>query len=160
MAKNSLRNLRDQLRAARSELGPLKDMSLPENWEENSLFFGCKDSNLRIVTQGLFPIIGKVKTLGTHPIFLLKRISNIAFDFCPNSTQSYNASTSRCIPKGTRLLHSVRLKETDKNSYILEKYTFKLVPNNIVVGPDNFRGIVPEDAIQRGLNNMGGGTDD
>jgi len=164
MAKNSLRTLKDQFSGILSELGTLKDMSLPENWEENSLFTGCKDSALRIVTQELFPKIGKWGTLAspknTHPVFLLKRNSNFAYNFCPMSSKTYNSTTSRCVPKGTRLLHSVRATVTDKDSYILEEYSFKLVENNLVVGPKNFFGTVHKDDIQGVVNNMGGGPDE
>ena len=158
MAKNSLRNLRDQLSEAFSLPDP--DPALPNNWDDNWLFTDCKDSNLRIVTQGLFPRIGKEKAptpKNTHPVFLLNRIPNLGYNSCPCSSQEYN-SRAPFIPKGTQLAHSVSGRATDKNSYILESYTFKIVANNIVVSSENFIGIVPEGTIQGRASNMGGGA--
>lgn len=152
MAQNSSRNLKDQLAALLSDSGDLPDYSLPEMWRENTLFIRCKDVTLSEITKGRFPGLSNKKPLqekNTHPAFLLKCMGNLCFKFCPCTSKR---GKYRYISKGTKLLYSSSNRSTDKDSFILERFSFNVVEKNTVVGPDNYFGVVPESAIINSAN--------
>jgi hypothetical protein len=160
MAQNSLRNLREQLRDIVPAMGLTPDPALPCNWVKGTFLVGILDAKLRRLTGEGFPFLAQGKVLtpqDTHPIFLLERISNLGYRFCPCTTKTYNAQSCSFIPAGTQLLPPGRGGVMGKDSYLLAQYEFNLTENTHVAGSGNFFGIVPERAIQGEAHNRGGG---
>lgn len=131
----------------------LKDLSLkpenpdysdPKQWEERMFSF-VKNRSLLTLTDGRFPsgYFDERRLDEVHPAFLLEKIGNLAFTFCPCTSKVHPSKSY--IPKGTKTLPFG--DPTPKTSYILHEYSFNLSgEEEFSVGLDFF-GIIPEDKI-------------
>ncbi len=92
----------------------------PAHWQENMLFFGAPDEDLLSKT-GSFPARLR-KHARTHPVFVLRKLGHIGFTLCPCTSQ--RKAGARFIRKGCRL--EIKATIMDRNSWLLEHYTFNL----------------------------------
>ncbi len=117
--------------------------SFPDNWEPLYFFKWISDKNLLQATCRKFPSGKPTENLSNHPIFLLKRIGNFSYRFCPCSTKNHNNYSY--IPAATK--PELAPEPFPNNSYICHDIIFSLLPINHMVGPENFYGIVRESDI-------------
>ncbi len=113
-------------------------------WQKRMLFSGALNTELFEKT-GEFPARSKKPSL-THPVFVIKKIGSFAFKLCPCSSKLIRGC--RYIRKGCRL----EISETimDRNSCLLEQYTFNLSKDPSFCGRLIFRGKVPRSCIVQG----------
>lgn len=120
-----------------------KDYSNPLEWEERLFFTEMRNSDLADMTSGQFQ--DSRKPYGTHPVFLLRRIEQGAFEFCPCSTKDYNSNKASYIRQNSRT--SPNGMRVDKNSYILHFLSFNLTSSCNIVDRMPLLGRVDEDDI-------------
>jgi len=106
-------------------------------WEPAMLFAGAKDLELRKIT-GFFPATMKGKK-STHPIFSLKSLGNFGIQVCPCTSRRHKG---RFIKKSCNL--EVTNNTTDRDSYLLEEYSFPISVQTPMESRLRFLGIVPE----------------
>lgn len=133
----------DDLRHKMLELKDSAYSNLPVSlWEKNMFFKGAKDSDLLTLT-GAFP--GRIQEFGTtHPVFVLKMISNIGFRLCPCTSKPHKAMPY--VQKGCVL--DKTQKTINKDSYILKLFDFNISKNNNILKDLNFIGKVPSACIK------------
>ena len=120
------------------------DYSDPRFWEERMFSF-AKNRSLLTLTEGEFPkgYYDVSKLDEVHPTFLLEKIGNIAFSFCPCTSKNHPLKSF--IPKGTKTLPFG--ESTPKTSYILHEYSFNLADGEEFSVGFDFFGIIPENKI-------------
>lgn len=101
------------------------------------LFAGAKDLELKEIT-GLFPATMKSKK-SSHPIFSLKSLGNFGIQVCPCTSRRHKG---RFIKEGCTL--EVTENTNDRNSYLLEQYSFSISVQSPMESRLRFLGIVPE----------------
>jgi len=122
------------------------EQSMPLNWKPMYFFKKINDRSLFNKTCGKFPRAKRKEDLAesaTHPVFLLKRSGNFSYSFCPCSTK--RQGNYSYIPAKTKL--ELAPEAFPANGYIYHKITFNQPPENGIIRPDNFFGIVREDQI-------------
>lgn len=112
-------------------------------WKKNMFFFGGCDRCLYKMT-GSFPTTFR-KDQKTHPVFLLKKISDVSFKACPCSTK--RSRKTRYIHAGCRL--ELTGNVMDNKSYILDRFSFNLSRDPIFQKELIFFGLVPQQCIRR-----------
>lgn len=108
-------------------------------WEENMLFAEVQNTWWRLKTR-TFPATHY--TSGSHPLFVLKKEGNQSFQICPCSSKG---NRSRYIRKGCTLLQT--RKVTDQNSFLVEKFSYRLPISVTFSVQPKFLGQVPEKCI-------------
>ena len=112
-------------------------------WVEKMFFFGGCDRQLRQKT-GCFPATLK-KHRSSHPVFLLNKDSQHAFQACPCTSQPNRKSRyikAGCILDKTGVtIHS--------NSYILKHLSFNLSHDPEFNANLRYMGIVPSECIKK-----------
>lgn len=115
----------------------------PAHWEKRMLFAGISDYDLREWT-GRFPATFR-KNHVSHPVFVLQPYSSGPL-VCPCSSKG--ARTMRYIKKHCRL--EMKETTTDRNSFLVEQYSFTLpLDTRFRVNPI-FMGKVPTCCIKNG----------
>jgi hypothetical protein len=114
----------------------------PRWWRERMFFHGARDLDLRVVT-GKFPATFR-KDRHTHPIFVLKVLGDLGHKVCPCSSKNWGAS--RFIRKGCLL--EVTGREQERNSYLVEWFTFNLPSDPAFTEGLLFMGLVPETCLE------------
>ncbi len=115
----------------------------PHLWEEKMFFMGADDLELKKQTQS-FP--GHLhKNSSSHPIYVLKTISNFAHRLCPCSSKRQPVSVY--IKKGCSLNYTGYIM--DRDSYLLEWIEFSLPRQTEFLRGLDYKGIVPEECLQR-----------
>ncbi len=112
-------------------------------WKTRMMFAGVPDVTLKDIT-GSFPATFR-KGHTTHPVFVLENIAVYAHKVCPCSSKG-DRRRQRYVPKGCRLDMSNQVM--DRNSFLVEKYTFQLPADRIFVKNLRFMGRVPEGTLQ------------
>lgn len=122
------------------------ERSLPANWEPLDFFKKISDRSLLKKTCGKFPrgkLMNSLSETDTHPVFLLKRVEDYSYRFCPCSTKKQGNYSY--IPAESKLeLASTSFHE---HGYICHNLFFNLPPENDMVGQENFFGIARENDI-------------
>lgn len=112
-------------------------------WEDRFFFRGALNTVLREKT-GSFPCkLGKKGE--THPVFLLQKVGNYAFRTCPCTSK--RKPGVRYVRMGCILEYTKR--EMDKDSYILEQYSFNLSADEAFHRDLFFEGRVPETCLKK-----------
>lgn len=112
-------------------------------WPERGLFAGAKDASLRKFTAGRFQA-KKTSTSSSHPIFVLRKVGNLAHRVCPCSTKKYY--NKRAITKGCVLEHtSYVLKE---RTYLVEDCVFQIPKDKRFLWNLRYWGRVPETDLE------------
>ena len=114
----------------------------PRYWHERMMFQGARDRDLRVVT-GAFPATFHKHRL-THPIFVLKVLSDLGHKVCPCSSKNWGVG--RFIRKGCIL--KITGKEQDRNSYLVEEFAFNLPADPAFTEGLLFMGEVPETCLE------------
>ncbi len=104
------------------------------------LFSGARDTELRAIT-GSFPKSIKGPK-SSHPIFILQSLGNFGFRVCPCSSKRHRG---RYIKKGCVLDETDIV--TDRDSFLIEEYSFALSSNSPVESKLRFMGKVPEKCL-------------
>ena len=115
-------------------------------WEPLSVFIKVSDRNLLVHTRNNFPGGVSKDSLSDdnhHPVFLLKRIANYNYLFCPCTSVKKNKFSY--IPKGKILKQVTR--PTSKDSYICHIFPFNLPAENNMVKQEHFIGAARESDI-------------
>lgn len=108
-------------------------------WDQNMLFKDVGNTWWRLKTGG-FPATDF--TSGTHPLFVLRKIGNQAFQICPCSSKGGKVSY---IKKGCTLLRTN--EQMDRNFFLVERFAFSL-PMSATISPQpKFQGKVPESCL-------------
>lgn len=123
--------------------GYRQEQSLPCNWQPFYFFMSVNDKSLLTATCGKFPRGKLSQDLKTHPVFLLKRISNYSYRFCPCSSEKWGDYSH--IPAATKI--ELAPVPFPKNSHICHDIFFSLTPQNDMIGTEQFYGIVQESDI-------------
>ena len=113
----------------------------PSLWRPNMFLKGAEDNALRSVTED-FPRL--VKHKGTHPVFVIKIVADSRIRLCPCTSR---AAKTRYIPQGTRLKTTGIVM--DRDSYILEAYSFHLPLDPEFSRGLRYQGIVSPSSIRR-----------
>ena len=113
----------------------------PSQWRTNMFLKGAGDSALRSLT-GDFPKV--VKTKGSHPVFVGKVFAGSRIRLCPCTSRP---AKTCYIPRGTRLETTDIVM--DRDSYILEAYSFHLPLDPEFSRGLRYQGIVPQSSIRR-----------
>jgi len=106
-------------------------------------FAGAPDIELKQLT-GSFPATFR-ENKDTHPLFVLTT-SPTGHYVCPCSTKG-NPNHSRYIRSGCKFTGG-RQKDTDEDSYLVERYAFTLPLDQRFSRKLIFVGIVPEECIE------------
>ncbi|MFW6180014.1 MAG: hypothetical protein ACOC43_16780 [Desulfohalobiaceae bacterium] len=135
------------------ERGSSTDLSLLEGcsildlpvskWEQNMLFSAAKDKWLLQQTGGAFPAALR-KDKSTHPIFVLQKLGNMGCRICPCTSRPNRGG--RYIVQGCRL--EITGRSTDRDSYILEQFSFNLPLNPAFKPKLPLMGKVPQTCIR------------
>lgn len=115
----------------------------PMQWQERMLFAGVSDRDLKEWTGG-FPATFR-KQQQTHPLFVLFCRASGHF-VCPCSSKG--GAKLRYIRKGCRL--EMKEKCTDRNSFLIEYFSFTLPLDSRFRRPPLFLGKVPPCCIVGG----------
>jgi len=112
-------------------------------WDANMLFSGVKNTWWRVETIG-FPATGLPS--GTHPLFVLRRSSNLGLHVCPCSSKGYNVQ--RYIRAGCELLQGGHVM--DRDSFLVERFAFTMPVSSTFKLQPGYMGKVPEACIKGG----------
>lgn len=116
----------------------------PSQWQERMLFAGAPDRSLREQT-GSFPATFRSAT-STHPIFVLRLLA-AGHLVCPCSS-SGSKHRQRYIRQNCRLELSGRI--TDRDSFLVEQYSFTMPLDDRLARHLMFRGLVPRECLAGG----------
>lgn len=113
-------------------------------WPEGGLFVNIRDKAWRHLTNGEFP-----KTCdredGTHPGYVMERISNMALRLYACSTKNFVGKGVKYIPAGLKLEMTGHMK--DATSYIVERAVVNLPLVRKFSRPPLFLGICPKEKL-------------
>jgi hypothetical protein len=126
-----------------SVLGSSIKMVPPQLWKPRMIFAGALDVNLKKAT-GAFPATFR-KDHTTHPVFVLKNLAVASHQVCPCSSKG-NPRQQRYVPRGCRL--EMTDKKMDRDSFLVEKYSFILPGDSALVKNLFFLGRVPPGALK------------
>jgi hypothetical protein len=112
-------------------------------WPENGLFVGAKDTGLRTFTGGRFQTKAETSA-GTHPIFVLQKVGNLAHQVCPCSTKKY--MNKRAIPKGCVLEHTFYVVQ--ERTFLVEDCVFQVPKDKNFIWNLRYWGRVPETRLE------------
>ncbi len=113
-------------------------------WPQNALFVGARDPQLKGLTTGAFPQ-GPASPSGSHPLFVLQAVGNLAHRVCPCSSQRF--FNQRYIEKGCKLDHtSFVLAE---RTYLVEECRFQIPKDSAFLWSLRYWGRVPEGCLRR-----------
>ncbi len=112
----------------------------PMQWQDRMFFAGVDDLDLSAWTGG-FPATFR-KELQTHPVFVLRSHPS-GHLLCPCSSKG--SKRFRFIKKGCRF--EMKNKTSDRNSYLIEKFTFTLPLDARFTRKPIFLGRVPLSCI-------------
>ncbi|KMY68946.1 hypothetical protein AAU61_05125 [Desulfocarbo indianensis] len=112
-------------------------------WPERGLFVGAKDASLRQFTQGGFHARSG-EAPGSHPIFVLQQLGNLAHRVCPCSTRKY--ANKRAIPQGCVLEHTLYVVR--ERTYLVEDCVFPVPRDKNFLWSLRYWGRVPESRLE------------
>lgn len=112
-------------------------------WPERGLFAGAGDASLRKCTGGRFQA-KEESPAGTHPIFVIQKVGNLAHRVCPCSTKKY--SNKRAIPQGCVLEHTFYVLK--QRTYLVEDCIFSIPKDKRFVWSLRYWGRVPESDLE------------
>ncbi len=144
--KTALSSLNQALR--RPDLSILGDAvkSLPPaQWRNRMFFMGVPDTDLRRHTDGGFPATLRPDK-DTHPLFVLSARTTGPL-VCP-CTSRRGSKRSRYIQKGCRL--EMKGHVMDRDSYLVERYSFTLPLDGRFSRKLLFMGLVPDTCLRDG----------
>jgi hypothetical protein len=111
-------------------------------WRERMFFHGARDRDLRVVT-GEFPATFRKDRI-THPILVLKVLGDLGHKVCPCSSKNWGAR--RFIRKGCIL--EVTGREQERDSFLVERFSFNLPSDPAFSQGLRFMGQVPEACLE------------
>jgi hypothetical protein len=112
------------------------------HWDRRAMFVGAKDKYLSHFTGGRFAK-GSQGPAGTHPLFVLERVANLAHRVCPCSSQAY--SNLRYIEQGCVLRHTSYV--VAQRTYLVEHCSFQVPQDRGFLWGLRYWGRVPEDCL-------------
>lgn len=113
-------------------------------WPKSALFVGARDSRLKNLTGGAFPV-GAGLQANSHPLFVLETVGNLAHRVCPCSSQRF--FNQRFIEKGCKLEHTLFVMT--ERTYLVEECVFQVPKDSDFLWSLRYWGRVPEGCIQR-----------
>ena len=115
----------------------------PSFWRERMFFHGARDTDRKVVTGDFPATFDKVRR--THPIFVLKVLGDLGHKVCPCSSKNWGGS--RFIRKGCLL--EITGREQERDSYLVEWFSFNLPSDPAFTERLLFMGLVPETCVER-----------
>lgn len=125
------------------------EYSSSRNWKKHGLFFADNRDLLKL-TGDVFPgrTPEKDSMEGRHPAFILEKIGNIGFRFCPGTSKPHLQRSvirrgARTFPDGFRI---------SKDTYILHEYAFNVSDEDDFDNDLAFVGVVSDGDIVGGYH--------
>lgn len=115
-----------------------------EYWEAGCLFYGFSDLEWLRMTNNAFPATLRPDK-HTHPCYVLES-SPLTDVVCPCTSVSKRSRGTPYIPKGTVLLYTKAV--CDRNSYILKRFSYPMLPEDEFDTYARFKGFWPPDKLE------------